>query len=87
MTNPPLRPLHPDSSLSPSGLDYWRKKPTQEIIDSLRPGGAEPLMAKPDGTMINGHHRIKVLRERGVDVDGLPREVYAPDTSTFPDPP
>ena len=25
--------------------------------------------------MLDGHHRIKVLRERNVDVDLLPREV------------
>ena len=29
---------------------------------------------KPDGTMMEGHHRIYVLRERGVDVDALLRE-------------
>jgi hypothetical protein len=33
------------------------------------------LKARPDGTIIDGHHRIKVLRERGIDVDGLPREM------------
>jgi hypothetical protein len=87
MIDPPLKPLHPDSSLSPSGLDYWGKRPTPEIIDSLKPGSPEPLIAKPDGTIINGHHRIKVLKDRGVDVDSLPREVHVPDTSMFPDQP
>jgi hypothetical protein len=25
--------------------------------------------------MLDGHHRIKILRDRGVDVDALPREI------------
>jgi hypothetical protein len=25
---------------------------------------------------MDGHHRIKVLRERGIDVDILPREIW-----------
>lgn len=31
----------------------------------------------PDGTILDGNHRIHVLRKRGVDVDGLPREIVA----------
>jgi hypothetical protein len=30
---------------------------------------------RQDGTVLDGHHRIAVLRERGVAVDTLPREV------------
>jgi hypothetical protein len=29
--------------------------------------------------MLNGHHRIKVLRERNVDVNSLPREIVVAD--------
>jgi hypothetical protein len=29
--------------------------------------------------MIDGHHRIKILRDRGVDVDALPREIIVKD--------
>jgi hypothetical protein len=45
------------------------------LIESL--GLAKPgaLKARPDGTTLDGHHRIVVLRERGVSVDTLPREV------------
>ncbi|MFL5340971.1 MAG: hypothetical protein ACJ8F7_12560 [Gemmataceae bacterium] len=76
---PPLRPLHPDTSLSDAKLNKMRAARTQDLIDSLKPGQAESLRARPDGTMINGHHRIKVLRERGIDVDALPREVIPAD--------
>jgi hypothetical protein len=73
---PPLKPLHSESTLNKTTLDYWRKKSTDEIIESLKPGQTEALRVKPDGTMMNGHHRIKVLQERGVDVNSLPRELY-----------
>jgi hypothetical protein len=45
------------------------------------------LTVKPDGTIMNGNHRIRVLRDRGVDVDSLPRVPYDPDDSMFVDPP
>ena len=59
----------------PLKLGAYRKLPTQTLIDSLRPGDVGSLKARPDGTLLDGHHRVKVLRERGVDVDALPREV------------
>jgi hypothetical protein len=34
---------------------------------------------------MQGNTRIKILRDRGVDVDKLPREPYKPDNSMFPD--
>ena len=34
--------------------------------------------------MLDGNHRIKILRDRGVDVDSLPREIIAKDP--FPGP-
>ncbi len=74
---PPLKPLHPDSSLSGSKLKNYSKASTQELIDSLRPGQEGALKARPDGTLVDGHHRIKILRDRGVDVDSLPREIIA----------
>jgi ParB-like chromosome segregation protein Spo0J len=72
---PPLIPLHPDSSLSPAKLEQYAKATTQELIASLRPGQVGSLKVRPDGTMVDGHHRIKILRDRGVDVDSLPREI------------
>jgi ParB-like chromosome segregation protein Spo0J len=79
MQPPLLKPLHPDGSLVRSKLELYHKLPDQTLIDSLRPGQAGSLKARPDGTIIDGHHRVKVLRERGVDVDSLPREVIPKD--------
>ena len=75
MAQIPLKSLHPDSSLIPLKLNQYAKLTTEELVDSLQPGQAGALKARPDGTMIDGHHRIKILRDRGVDVDSLPREV------------
>ncbi|MGY3678329.1 RHS repeat-associated protein [Streptomyces sp. TE33382] len=72
----PLKSLHPDSSLDKSSLDFWHKQDTDDITFSLRPGAHEPLIAKPDGTIMNGNTRVAVLRSRGYDVDSLPREPY-----------
>jgi hypothetical protein len=71
------QPLHPDSSLSEAKLDSFRKLATQSLIESLQPGQPGALKTRPDGTMLDGHHRVKVLRERGIDVDSLPREVIS----------
>jgi ParB-like chromosome segregation protein Spo0J len=57
----------------------YEKLSTQELIDSLKPGQQGSLKVRPDGTMIDGHHRIKILRDRGIDVDALPREVIPKD--------
>jgi archaellum component FlaG (FlaF/FlaG flagellin family) len=72
---PPLTPLHSDESLIRSKLEKYAKSSTPELIDSLKPGQVGALEARPDDTMVDGHHRIKILRERGVDVDSLPREI------------
>lgn len=76
---PRLVPLHADESLVPSKLAAYQRLTTAELSESLRPGRVGSLKARPDGTMIDGHHRVKVLRDRGVDVDGLSREVIAKD--------
>ncbi|MDX2044549.1 MAG: hypothetical protein SF097_25285 [Acidobacteriota bacterium] len=72
-----LKPLHPDSSLIQLKLDQYAKLTTEELVYSLQPGQPGALKARPDGTMIDGHHRIKILRDRGVDVDSLPREIIS----------
>jgi hypothetical protein len=48
---------------------------TDRLVESLRPGQPAALKARPDGTVLEGHHRLAVLRERGVDLDTLPREL------------
>jgi len=76
MANLPLRFLHSPDRLIQSKLAHFRTVPTDQLVASLRPGQAGALKAKPDGTLMEGHHRIAVLRERGVNVDELPREPY-----------
>lgn len=76
MNQPPLRSLHPESSLSQPKLTQFDKLTTEELMESLSPRQEGALKVKRDGTMIDGHHRIKVLRDRGVDVDALPREPF-----------
>ena len=73
-TNVPLKPLHPEGSLSQPKLTTFRRRSTEELVASLRPGEPGALKVKPNGTIMDGHHRVYVLRERGVDVDMLPRE-------------
>jgi ParB-like chromosome segregation protein Spo0J len=75
----PLKSLHSDDTLIRSKIDQYDKLSTQEIIDSLQPGQAGSLKVRPDGTVIDGHHRIKILRDRGIDVDTLPREIIPKD--------
>jgi hypothetical protein len=33
------------------------------------------LKVRPDGTVLDGHHRLSILLERGEDIHGLPREI------------
>jgi ParB-like chromosome segregation protein Spo0J len=80
-----LKPIHADSSLIQSKLDKYGKLSDRELIDSLKPGQLGSLKVRPDGTIVDGHHRIKILRDRGVDVDSLPREVIPQDP--IPGPP
>jgi len=72
---PPLKPLHSDASLIPAKLAQMEQCSTDFLIRSLIPGQRDCLKARPDGTILDGHHRIYILRLRGVDVDELPREI------------
>jgi len=75
LEQPPLKSLHADSSLINVKLEQFRKLSTEQLLASLKAGQECSLKTRPDGTLIEGHHRIKVLRERGIDVDSLPREI------------
>jgi hypothetical protein len=76
MNQPPLKFLHAESVLIELKLVYFRRISTEDLIESLKPEKEGALKTKSDGTMMDGHHRIKVLIERGVDVDKLPREIW-----------
>jgi hypothetical protein len=75
----PLIPLHPDSTLIATKLRDLDRLETVTIVDSLRPGRPGALKARPDGTMLDGHHRCRILRDRGIDVNALPREIVPKD--------
>ncbi|MBI3247075.1 MAG: hypothetical protein HYZ50_11285 [Deltaproteobacteria bacterium] len=77
MSQPPLKPLHPASSFSTAKLGQYDKLSTEELVHSLKPGQPGSLKVRPDGTVLDGHHRLRILRARGVDVDSLPREVLS----------
>lgn len=72
---PSLRPLHPKESLISSKLQEFDRLATEVLLQSLAPGQSACLKTRLDGTIIDGHHRIHVLRQREIDVDALPREI------------
>ncbi len=55
----------------------FEKLSTEELKKSLCPGQEHCLKAREDGTILDGHHRVYVLRARGEDVDVLPREIIS----------
>jgi len=78
-SQPPLRRFHSDQTLQSGSarfaVDYWRRQPTDDILRSVRLGSVEALRVKPDGRIMNGNTRVKVVEESGFDVNALPREI------------
>ena len=76
---PALQRIHADETLetgvSRFSLEYWRQRRVEEIVDSLRPGRGKALKIKPDGRILDGNVRVKVLEERGFDINSLEREI------------
>ncbi len=72
---PPLTMIHRDDQLLHLKLTRLRNQTTAWIVQSLAPNQPNCLKTRLDGTILDGHHRIKVLRERGYDVDSLPRDI------------
>ena len=77
MSRTPLKPLHVPSSLSQAKLIQYARLSNETIIASLEPGEQGSLKVRPDGTVIDGHHRITILERRGIDVEALPREIIS----------
>jgi hypothetical protein len=73
----PLKSLHPETSLIASKLEAFLKVSSDDLKRSLAPGQPHCLKTRTDGTMLDGHHRIHVLRSRGEDVDNLQREILS----------
>ena len=74
---PPLKLLHLESTLIRSKLAVFETLSTETILASLLPGKEGCLKTRPDGTILDGHHRIFVVKQRGVEIDELPREIVA----------
>lgn len=72
---PELKFLHAETTLNRVKLEWFRSLTTEELISSLAPGGPGAIKVRPDGTVLDGHHRLRVLVERGVDIRRLPREI------------
>ncbi len=75
MGRPPLRMMHSPSILSKSTLEYWGKRSTDEIVESLAPGLPESLKVYSNGIIANGNARIYLLIGRGFDVNSLRRDL------------
>ncbi len=75
MSEPPLKFLHAGSAIIQTKIHRFSRFTNDELVQALKPGQSGSLKTRPDGTVIDGHHRIKVLQDRGYDVDSLPREV------------
>jgi len=73
--HPPLKSLHSASSLNAVKLAQMERLSTEALQASILPGQKGCLKTRPEGTILDGHHRIHILRQRGVDVDHLPRDV------------
>jgi hypothetical protein len=77
MKPPPLQPLHNLALLNRAKLNQYARLTTAELMRSLAPGEPGSLKVRGDGTVLDGHHRVAILRDRGVDVDQLPREILS----------
>ena len=75
MQNPALKFLHSEGLLNKVKLAELVRLTTQQIQKTLEPGREDCLKVRPDGTVLDGHHRLFILRRRGVDVDSLPRQI------------
>ena len=74
---PPLAVLHSDAALNSLKLAQFERLSKEALQQSLLPGQPGSLKARPEGTLLDGHHRVFVLRSRGVDVNALPREIVS----------
>ena len=72
---PELKFLHAETTLNRVKLEWFRNLPTDELVASLVTGGPGALKVRPDSTVLDGHHRLRVLAEREVDIHHLPREI------------
>ena len=74
-TPDPVRFLHAETTLNQVKLDLFRRLSTEQIKSSLAPGKPGSLKTRPDGTVLDGHHRLTVLVERGEDINEMRRAI------------
>ncbi len=79
MFPPALRFLHEAETLNGVKLDYFRRVSITGLRASLAPGQEGALKTHSDGTVLDGHHRLQILLERGQDINDLPREIIERD--------
>jgi hypothetical protein len=72
---PRLRFLHAENLLNAVKLAQFRRLSTEELKSSLLPGQPGSLKVRLEGTVLDGHHRLSILIERGEDIHSLPREI------------
>ncbi len=72
---PKLQFLHSEHALNSVKLAQFRRLSTEMIKSSLQPGQSGSLKVRPDGKLLDGHHRLSILLERGEDIHSLPREI------------
>jgi len=72
---PDLKFPHEETTLNRVKLELFRSLSSDELMLSLAPGRPGALKVRPDGTVLDGHHRLRVLIERGADIRRLPREI------------
>ena len=81
MSEPSLKLLHSEKNIIQLKLSEFHKLSTDVLVDSLLPGKDGSLKVRPDGTVLDGHHRLIILRDRGISIDELPREIIEKDSS------
>ena len=81
LNKPRLQFLHPEAALNAAKLAQFRRLSTETIQASLQPGRSGSLKVRPDGTVLDGHHRLSILLERGEDIQDLAREIIEKDSN------
>jgi len=71
----PIVFLHRAETLNRVKLEYFAKLSTEVILESLATGQDGSLKTRPDGLLLDGHHRLAVLLGRGLDIHSLPRTI------------
>ena len=61
---PPLKALHPDETLSKPKLIVFERMSTEALTQTLLPNQPDSLKVRPDGTILDGHHRQDSKRPR-----------------------